>query len=252
MEPYLFYGIVLPERAQLSLQLELKFSQPAYDSSIQAKVSIVLNQVAVWVETEHEWNIYDLRNAVGNIVQDHLAMIGYLTGRAYDLELTRVLNRSREIDHVFGIEISCLAKRGESIDFTAAMAKLRDKTSGQNGVFLRRCFGDLASSIKHPIDTGFYCYRAISPSAFTALHCMACPQLKSQNNGESFGKSLDATNKLSIPSRQRPIRSVMAGCLTPLPMNVKTCSILRGISSTNTSTASRPTVPRPQLPVATR
>jgi len=185
MEPYLFYGIVLPERAQLSLQLELKFSQPVYDSSIQAKVSIVLNQVAVWVETEHEWDIYDLRNAVGNIVQDHLAMIGYLTGRAYDLELTRVLNRSRRIDHVFGIEISCLAKRGESIDFTAAMAKLRDKTSGQNGVFLRRCFGDLASSMKHPIDTGFYCYRAIES---LRLHCAALHGLSAAEKPEQWEK----------------------------------------------------------------
>jgi hypothetical protein len=64
MEFYLFYGIVLPERAQLSLQLELKFLQPVYDRGIQAKISIVLNQVVVWVESEHEWDIFDLRNAV--------------------------------------------------------------------------------------------------------------------------------------------------------------------------------------------
>src|SRR2546428_13699499 len=91
MEPYLFSGAVLPERAQLSLSFSLEFSHVTSGITGVAKVSIVLNQVAVWVESEHDWDILDLRNVVKNIVQTHLAMVGYLKGYAYDFEVTRVL-----------------------------------------------------------------------------------------------------------------------------------------------------------------
>lgn len=106
----------MPERAQMSLQFGLGFSNPALGIEAEVKASIVLNQVAVWVDSEHVWDIFDLRNAVKGIVQDHLAMVGYLTGYAYEIEIFRVLNRSRNIDYVFGIDIPCLAERGKSVD----------------------------------------------------------------------------------------------------------------------------------------
>lgn len=170
MEPYLFSGVVLPERAQLSLQFTLGFSHIASGINGAAKVSIVLNQVAVWVESEHDWDAFDLRNVVKNIVQSHLAMVGYLKGYAYDFEITRVLSPSRGIDYVFGIDVPCIAEQGKSVDLQDALSKLRDKTNGPNGVFLHRCFSDLVSAMKHADDTGFYCYRAIESLRH---HCAA-------------------------------------------------------------------------------
>jgi len=127
MEPYLFYGIVLPERAPLTLQFTVRFSHLTSGISGQAKVSILLNQVAVWVESEQNWDIWDLRNVVKTVVQNHLAMVGYIKGYAYDLEVTRVLNQSRGIDQVFGIDIPCLAKRGgsRSISITRCRSFMR-------------------------------------------------------------------------------------------------------------------------------
>jgi hypothetical protein len=93
MEPYLLQGLVLPERAQLSLQFAVEFSHVASGVTGVARISLVLNQIAVWIESEHDWDIFDLRNVVKNILQTQLAMVGYLTGYAYDVELTRVLNR---------------------------------------------------------------------------------------------------------------------------------------------------------------
>ena len=185
MEPYLFQGVVLPERAQLSLQFALSFSHVSSGVTGLAKVSIVLNQVAVWVESEHNWDVYDLRNVVKNIVQNHLAMLGYLKGYAYDFEVTRVLNQSRGIDYVFGIDIPCLTKRGESIDLQAELEKLRDKTTGENGLFLHRCFSDLASSMKHADDTGFYCYRAIESLRH---HCAAVHGLSAAEKSKQWEK----------------------------------------------------------------
>lgn len=185
MEPYLFQGVVLPERAQLTLKFELAFSHIASGVGGMAKVSILLNQVAVLVESEHEWDIFDLRNVVKNIVQSHLAMVGYLKGYAYDFEVTRVLNQSRGIDYVFGIDIPCLAERGKSVDLQEALIRLLEKTTGPNGVFLHRCFNDLVSSMKHADDTGFYCYRAIESLRH---HCAAIHNLSSADKSKQWEK----------------------------------------------------------------
>ena len=184
MEPYFFQGVVVPERAQLSLKFALSFSVASGITCV-AKVSVVLNQVAVWIEGEHDWDIFDLRNVVKNIVQTHLGMIGYLKGYAYDFEVTRVLNQSRGIDYVFGVDIPCLTKRGESIDLDDALSKLRDKTIGQNGVFLRRCFTDLVFSMKHAEDTAFYCYRAIESLRH---HCAAVHGLSTVEKSKQWEK----------------------------------------------------------------
>jgi hypothetical protein len=170
MEPYLFYGVVLPERAQLTLQFTVGVSHIASRVEGTAKVSIILNQAAVAVESEHNWDIFDLRNVVKNIVQNHLAMVGYLMGYAYDFEVTRVLNQSHEIDYVFGIDIPCLAERNKDIDLPVALASLGEKTLGPNGMLLNRCFSDLTASMKHADDTAFYCYRAIESLRH---HCAA-------------------------------------------------------------------------------
>jgi len=51
MEPCLFLGIVLPERAQLSFQFGLRFSHLTSGVHGTAAVTIILNQVAVRVES---------------------------------------------------------------------------------------------------------------------------------------------------------------------------------------------------------
>ncbi|WP_250507656.1 hypothetical protein [Caballeronia sp. GAFFF3] len=185
MEPYLFIGVVLPERAQFSLQFSLPFVHHTSGADGVAKVSIMLNQTAVLVESKHDWDIHDLRNVVKNIVQDYLAMFGYLTGIAYDLEITRVLNQSRGIDYVFGIDIPCLTERSNGINVHHSLMQLRDKTIGENGVFLRRCFADLVSSMKHADDTGFYCYRAIESLRH---HCAALNGLTDASKAKQWAK----------------------------------------------------------------
>jgi hypothetical protein len=185
MEIYLFQGVVLPERAGLTLQFGLGFKHLTSGVSGQAKVSILFNQVAVWVETETKWDIFDLRNVVKNIVSNNLAMLGYLKGYAYDLEITRVTNQRLEIDYVFGIDVPCIAAREQPIDLNEALLSLREKAIGPNGVFLHRCFSDLVSSMKNADDTGFYCYRAIESLRH---HCAAMHGLSEENKVKQWQK----------------------------------------------------------------
>jgi hypothetical protein len=185
MEPYLFYGIVLPERAQLSLQFSVKFSHLASKVTADAKVSVILNQVAVWVDSDHNWDIHDLRNVVLNLLQSNIAMVGYLKGFAYDCQITRVINQIRGIDYVFGIDVPCLADRVKPAELNDTVLKLREKTSGVNGLYFQRCFGDLNSAIKHADDTGFYCYRALESLRH---HCAAVNGLAAADKSKQWEK----------------------------------------------------------------
>ena len=160
-EPYLLEGLVLPERAQLKLQFQIGFTHLSTKIEATAFVSVILNQVAVWVDTDIEWDIYDLKNVVKQILQNELAIIGYLTGFGYEVEIRRILHRGRNIDCVYGIDIPYIEERNKGIDINAKITSIRKKIVGENGILLHRCFNDLVMAMKYPTDTAFYCYRAI-------------------------------------------------------------------------------------------
>ncbi|MFZ1990102.1 MAG: hypothetical protein WAW96_10070 [Alphaproteobacteria bacterium] len=183
MEPYFFQGVVLPERAQLSSQMAVKFTHFTSGRAATAAVSIVLNQLAVWVDTDDEWDVLDLRNVVKTIVENHLAMVGYIKGYAYDLEITRVVNRARNVDFVFGIDIPCLANRNK--DAGIALSKLKPKTIGPNGIYINRCLNDLANAMRRADDTAFYCYRAIES---LCNHSSVVHSLESANGEQQWQK----------------------------------------------------------------
>lgn len=185
MEPYLFYGKILPERAPISLSFGLSFSHLTSSDTGKAEISIVLNQLSVTVHTEKEWDIFDLRNVVMHIVQTNLAMVGYLKGYAYDLEITRVLNSALGIDYVFGIDIPIIAKPRESIDLASELERLKAKTIGEKGIFLNRCFNDLVSAMKNADDTGFYCYRAVEALRH---HCAAVHNISEKDKKTQWEK----------------------------------------------------------------
>lgn len=176
---------MLPERAQLSLAFSLGFSHLTSGADGEAHVSIILNQIAVAVESPHEWDIFDLRNVVLNLVRGQLDAIGYLVGHAYDLEITRVINRELSVDYVFGIDMPCIASRGRTNDLTASLTELRGKLVGLQGIFLHRCFADLVSAMKNADDTGFYCYRALESLRH---HCAAAHDLSDKSKTVQWEK----------------------------------------------------------------
>ncbi len=186
MEPYLFEGVVHPERAQITLQLPpLGFRHLTSGTEAVAHVSIVLNQIALWVESPTEWDIFDLRNVARSILQNELAIVGYLKGYAYDVEIRRVLHRALGIDYVFGIDIPCIAARRGEIKLAEEVEKIRAKTAGDAGIYLHRCLADLMAAMKTPDDTGFYCYRAVEA---LRQYCIVRYSLNPENRSEQWRK----------------------------------------------------------------
>jgi hypothetical protein len=185
MEQYVFYGTVLPERAQLSLQCELEFSHVGSGVPGRARLSIILNQVVVWIDSDYAWDVFDLGNVVKNIVRNQLAMVSFVKGFAYDFELTRVVNPERSIDYVYGVDIPVLVERGKDVDLNAAVQFLREHATGATGVYVHRCLADLVSSMRNADDTGFYCYRAIESLRH---HCAAVHQLTESDKSKQWSK----------------------------------------------------------------
>lgn len=186
MDPYLFEGVVHPERAGITLQLPpFGFRHIASGTEAVAYVSIILNQVAVWVETANEWNVYDLRNVVKALVQNELAIVGYVKGYAYEVDIKRVMHRALGIDLVFGIDIPCIAERNKDANLAEAVEAIRGKTGGDAGVYLHRCFADLITAMKSPEDTGFYCYRAIEA---LRQYCIVRYKLDPEKKSEQWKK----------------------------------------------------------------
>ena len=87
---------------------------------------------------------------------------------------------------MFGIDVPCIARRGGEVDLVEAVVDVRDKTSGPNGILLRRCFADLSSSLGDADDTGFYCYRAIESLRH---HCASILSLAPGDKAAQWGPS---------------------------------------------------------------
>jgi hypothetical protein len=188
MEPYLFHGIVLPERAPLSIGFEADFVHFSSGVKGHAKISILLNQISIWIDSEQEWDVFDLRNVVKTMIQNYLAMIGYLRGYAYDVDIVRVLKKDCGIDRVFGIDIPCLSERTSSIALESRLQFIMEKATGKDGIYLNRCFNDLISAMKNADDTGFYCYRAIEALRH---HCTSIHNMSTENRAMQWKKFRD-------------------------------------------------------------
>jgi hypothetical protein len=157
---YMFIGVVLPERAPLTFKISINIHTES-GKIATFEIKILMNQIVVRVTSEKEFDLHELRDVVANNVQSQLDAIGFIKGYAYNLEITRVFSHAKGIDEVFGIDISDLTELHTNMDPMQEINKLNKLFVGENGRFIKICLRDLASAIRNPEDTAFYCYRAI-------------------------------------------------------------------------------------------
>lgn len=175
MHRYFFDGVVHPERAQIpDWRISAKFDHVASGHHATVDLRILLNQIAVWVTTDAEWPILDLRNAVKNFVQIEMDMLGYLVGNAYDVEMRRAICPELDLDLVFGVNVPCITELHKGVNLDARIAAMRPKLEKDSGAFLHRCLRDLITAMKEPDDVAFHCYRAIESLRH---HCIAIRSL---------------------------------------------------------------------------
>ena len=162
MHEYILKGRVLPARATLSLgrEVQVHLSQGENSAPAEVAVSIYSNEITIYYNTINEINIYDLKNICLNLVNSIIAAVGYYSGIGWSPEITQVLNRKLNINSVYGADITCLSKRNDIKTFNEFWKKISYAPPKERR-FIDRCFSDLQLAITHPLDTPFYCYRAI-------------------------------------------------------------------------------------------
>ena len=162
MIAYHLQGVIHPRRAQIREHpFGAKFKHVATGHSASLSAQVLMNELSVWVESEDEWDVFDLKNVVRYNTQTELAFISYLTGCAYSVEIVRIICREKRIDLVYGIDVPCIAARTRKLEFEAALAQLKQISVGESGVYVQRSMNDLLLAMQHPEDTAFFCYRAI-------------------------------------------------------------------------------------------
>jgi len=163
MKRYYFSGIVHPERAQISLEAPpLRIMTADAQPFLEVRYNIYNNQISAMVDCARDGtDLFTLRNHIRAHVGTAVTILGFILGRAYDIEITKVFDESLDETLIFGIDIKMLEQRNKHLDVNLAANHIINLCSGPDGRYIRRCLDDLTMSIRYLDDSAFYCYRAI-------------------------------------------------------------------------------------------
>ncbi|MBI3819992.1 MAG: hypothetical protein HY286_14950 [Planctomycetes bacterium] len=159
---YVFFGVIHPERAVASVAPEVFFEVNNPNDGVKGalRLRIILSRIsAQFFPIETVTNIYTLKNEVEANIRSVVDLIGFVEGCGYDVEIIQVLDLANGEATVFGVDIPAIRKLMNDNKIIAGKAfQLYNKSGGQ---YLRRCLADLRESIRNPLDTGTFCFRAM-------------------------------------------------------------------------------------------
>ena len=163
MKRYMFSGKILPERVNMSISpitLDLRWESTSFIG--RAYISISWSQISISLDVESENDIFTMKNSMEHTIRVLVDSYGYISGCGYDIEITSVIDPNN-VQTVFWVWISELENKeterplsfGEIFDIAIQSKQL------QYALF------NLRESIRSPLDTGFFCYRAIEAAKLT-------------------------------------------------------------------------------------
>ncbi len=159
---YVFHGRVLPERANVEITGgPIIGIQTSTGFDLRVSFEIRKSLISIHVKSYGEINDFEeVRNFLLDYIRLHTDAYGYIKGYAYDAEITSVSGENNKPYIIFGVGIKELidesSKRPfQNIDKIILLA-INDKYR-----FLHGTLSNLRLSIKYPLDTGTFCYRAV-------------------------------------------------------------------------------------------
>jgi hypothetical protein len=136
------------------------------------RIAVHASQLVIDVETEGNTDLPTLRNFAADIVRPLVDLISYRTGGGFEVEIISATNKETNEWAVFGTEIPVLAQARMQRDRERGVQ--RHESGAQqheiSAAHLQAITGDVYSQIvlanfraamRVPVETGFYCYRAI-------------------------------------------------------------------------------------------
>lgn len=162
MRRFFFSGVGHPERLGLTLgTIDQMLASHDGAKLGDMKFSIQNSQITAVMAWENDnEDTFTLRNILKAFVEPIINITGFLKGYAFDIEITKVFESDLNEIRVFNNDIPVLAERNKTRELSE-VKNIYPLCSGPEGVYLRRCLGDLNMAMKHADDTPFYCYRAL-------------------------------------------------------------------------------------------
>ena len=157
---YIFFGRVLPERANVNIS-SLNFEWKNIEGEVigELNTSILVSQINAQITLKQRPDeLITLKNGIEEAMRVQLDLLGYTNSCGYDLEIIQVTDLLGNIE-VFGANID------DTNQFPLKRPKKFNEIiplfSTEKGDYLRLSLSDLREAIRNPKDSGFFCYRSI-------------------------------------------------------------------------------------------
>jgi hypothetical protein len=158
---YIFFGKVLPERADVHIPPQIAEVTDLNGKKIgEMNTSIIASQITVQVTLTQNFEneILSLKNDIEEAIRVQVDLLGYTNSCGYDIEITQVTDLLGNF-RVFGVNIDDPNKF--PLKRPKKFFEIWPLFSTKQGDYLRLCLSDLREAIRNPKDTGFFCYRSI-------------------------------------------------------------------------------------------
>jgi len=162
MRKWTFFARITPERVPVTCGAPLQGT--AYSAALNInydfRVAVNASQAIVDITVEDEdLDLPSLRNLADFHIRTVTDLAGYMHALCFDVEVIAAVCQDTNEWQMFGIEIPVLAERrkGEKLD-ELRMSLLSVIGANPAAQF---ALADFRESMRVPVNTGFYCYRAI-------------------------------------------------------------------------------------------
>lgn len=162
LEKWTFFGRVLPERIPLSWGTPLagRARQTELGFDYEFRTVIHASQVIVdLTATRGTPDVDTLRNTARECALQITDLVGYTSGNHFDVEIVSAVCRRNDEWAVFGSQIPALVARINPLRINNIDGILLQAVA--SNVSAQMVLRDFQRSMREPVDTGFYCYRAI-------------------------------------------------------------------------------------------
>jgi hypothetical protein len=156
-----FFARILPERVPLTLHQTLQGTVVgAIIGEYTFRVLLHASQAIVEMMLKRDdVDLLSLRNAVVQHIRTVTDLLGYLQGCCFDVEVISAVCKETNDMEVFGIDIPVLAQKRKDRELGKLEKSLLNAVGGN--VTAQMVLADFREAMRMPINTGFYCYRAI-------------------------------------------------------------------------------------------
>ena len=168
MYKYIFFGKIHPERVMFSIGIELPFLLEHHGFGMEGESFIKFENSSVVVRLESSVNYVDNDKCnletLKNIVEENVRLIVdsfcYVNSYSYDVEITKVICDTLNLDKTFGVLGEWNIKK-DPIDGNKEFTRILQLFDRSERIFFKDVLADFRRAIKYPTMTGSFCFRSI-------------------------------------------------------------------------------------------